>query len=166
MNEIRFNSKTVGSSFLSAFYPGPFLAPLGKNVILFPNREAYYQAHKTKEAEQRAKIINALDPYKSKYFGSAKSGCKIIEGFDDKRERIMRKAIRYQMAQNPTLSRLLLATKGTLIEEAPWDDYFGSGRDGDGKNIHGKLLMEYRAKPPTDPKYKMEDVRPKDLHFY
>lgn len=62
-----------------------------------------------------------------------------------KRKDIMREAIRYQMTQNPLLNRLLNFTgKAKLIEEAPWDEYFGTGRDGKGKNIHGKLLQEHR----------------------
>lgn len=143
--EIRFNSRIPEYAFLSAFYPGPFIAPLGKNFVLFPNREAYYQAHKTKDKNFRSKIINQMDPSRSKYFGAAKSGCPIIEGFDPKRKDIMREAIRYQMTQNPLLNRLLNFTgKAKLIEEAPWDEYFGTGRDGKGKNIHGKLLQEHR----------------------
>lgn len=144
MATIKFNSRIPEYAFLSAFYPGPFVAPLGKKMVLFPHREAYYQAHKTKNATFRSKIINALDASRSKYFGSAKSGCPIIDGFDPGREKLMRKAIRYQMTQNPLLRRLLRDIKGKIVEDAPWDDFFGTGRDGKGKNVHGKLLMDYR----------------------
>lgn len=143
--KIKFNSRTPEYAFLSAFYPGPFVAPLGKKLVLFPHREAYYQAHKTKDKTFRAKIVNSLEGGRAKYFGSAKSGCPIIEGFDKRREAIMREAIRYQMTQQTILRRLLRDTRdATLIEDAYWDDFFGSGRDGKGKNIHGKLLMEFR----------------------
>lgn len=144
MAKIKFNSRTPEYAFLSAFYPGPFVAPLGKKLVLFPHREAYYQAHKTKDKTFRSKIVNALDASRSKYFGSAKSGCPIVDGFDKGREKLMQKAIRYQMTQNPLLRHLLRDIKGTIIEDAPWDDFFGTGRDGKGKNIHGKLLMDYR----------------------
>lgn len=145
MAKIEFNSRIPEYAFLSAFYPGPFIAPLGKKLVLFPHREAYYQAHKTKDKHFRAKIINALDASRAKYFGSAKSGCPIVDGFDKGREALMRKAIRYQMVQNPLLRRLLRDTgNAKLIEKAPWDDFFGTGRDGKGKNVHGKLLMEFR----------------------
>lgn len=143
--KILFNSRIPEYAFLSAFYPGPFIAPLGKKLVLFPNREAYYQAHKTKDKTFRSKIINSLEASRSKYFGSAKSGCPIVDDFDAGREKLMRKAIRYQMTQNQVLRRLLRDTKDAkLIEDAPWDDFFGTGRDGKGKNVHGKLLMEYR----------------------
>lgn len=145
MATIKFNSRTPEYAFLSAFYPGPFIAPLGKKLVLFPHREAFYQAHKTKNSAFRSKIINALDASRSKYFGSAKSGCPIVDDFDKGREKLMRKAIRYQMVQNPVLRRLLRDTKkAKIVEDAPWDDFFGTGRDGKGKNVHGKLLMEFR----------------------
>lgn len=168
MAELKFNSGIPETRYLSAFFPAPFIAPLGKKIVLFPNREAYYQAHKTKSKVSRSKIINAADPYKSKYWGSAKSGTEIIEGFDAKRKQIMREGIRYQMAQNPLLLKLLLATrKSTLVEEAPWDDYFGNGRDGNGKNVHGKLLEEYRSEYKKHQKvYSMSDVDLEDLYFY
>ncbi len=143
--EIRFNSRIAEYAWLSAFFQAPFIAPLGKNMVLFRSREHFYQAHKTKDKKFRAKIINAVDGAKAKYWGSAKSGCPIVEDFDSKRAVIMRQAIRFQFHQNPLLLRWLQETgKATLIEEAPWDDYFGTGRDGNGKNVHGKLLMEFR----------------------
>lgn len=169
MATIKFNSKIPEYAFLSAFYPGPFVAPLGKKMVLFPHREAYYQAHKTKDKVQIAKIVNSLDGSRAKYFGSAKGGARIIDNFDSKRKDIMREAIRYQMTQNPLLRALLYSTgNAKIVEEAPWDDYFGNGRDGNGKNVHGKLLREYRDEGiPEDERdtYKPKTKR-NDLHFY
>ena len=137
--------------------------------MLFRSREHYYQLHKTKDKRYRSKIANAPDGGGAKYFGSAKSGCPIVEGFDDKREKIMRRAIRYQYAQNPMLFRLLRDTENAkLIEQAPWDDFFGNGRDGKGKNIHGKLHMEFRDNPMTKEelaKYR-PDIHLSDLSYY
>lgn len=169
--EIRFNSRVVEYAWMSAFFQAPFIAPLGKKLVLFRSREHYYQAHKTKDKTFRAKIINAKDGATAKYWGSAKSGCPIIEDFDKRRSSIMRQAIRFQYHQNPMLVRWLKDTgKATLIEEAPWDDYFGTGRNGDGKNVHGKLLMEFR----DDEKgvgvditlYRQAHTSLEDLHFY
>lgn len=169
MATVKFNSKIPEYAFLSAFYPGPFIAPLGKKMVLFPHREAYYQAHKTKDQEQVAKIVNSLDGSRAKYFGSAKGGARIIDNFDSKRKDIVREGIRYQMTQNAVLRALLHSTGSAKIkEEAYWDDYFGTGRDGKGKNVHGKLLVEYRDEGiPEDEqeKYKPK-AKYKTLHFY
>lgn len=169
MATVKFNSKVPEYAFLSAFYPGPFMAPLGKKMVLFPHREAYYQAHKTKDKEQIAKIVNSLEGSRAKYFGSAKGGARIIDGFDKKRKDIMREAIRYQMTQNPLLRALLHSTgSAKIVEEAYWDDYFGSGRNGDGKNVHGKLLREYRDEgiPEEEQEQYKPKVKYKDLHFF
>lgn len=169
--EIRFNSRVVQYAWLSAFFQAPFIAPLGKKLVLFRSREHYYQAHKTKDKQFRAKIINAVDGSKAKYWGSAKSGCPIVEDFDEKRASIMRQAIRYQYHQNPMLMRWLKETgKATLIEEAPWDDYFGTGRNGDGKNVHGKLLMEFRDGNKGSGieiiRYRQANTELSELYFY
>lgn len=171
IKEIRFNSRVLEYSWLSAFFQAPFIAPLGKKLVLFRSREHYYQAHKTKDKHYRAKIINAVDGAKAKYWGSAKSGCPIVEDFDKKRSKIMREAIRFQMHQNPMLMRWLADTgKATLIEEAPWDEYFGTGRNGEGKNVHGKLLEEFRSAPDGVGKdivlYRQSHTSIKDLYFY
>lgn len=171
VKEIRFNSRIPEWAWLSAFAAGPFIAPVGKKLLLFKTREHYYQFHKTRDKHYRSLIINALDPSRAKYFGSAKSGCPIVEDFDSKREDIMREAIRYQMHQNPLLLSLLKQTEGyKLIEEAPWDDYFGTGRNGDGKNVHGKLLMEFRDDSKgvgvQITKYRQSHTTLKELTFY
>lgn len=168
---IYFNSRIKKYAWLSAFFQAPFIAPLGKKLVLFRSREHYYQAHKTKNKEFRAKIINTHDSSKAKYFGSAKSGCPIVDGFDKNRATIMREAIRYQFHQNPLLQRWLTETKkAELIEDAPWDEYFGTGRNGDGKNMHGKLLMAHRDDEKgvgtNITKYRMANVSLKELHFY
>lgn len=169
--EIRFNSRVPQYAWLSAFFQAPFIAPLGKKMVLFKSREHYYQAHKTKDKHFRSLIINAGESSRAKYFGSAKSGCPIVEDFDKGRSKLMREAIRYQFHQNALLLRWLKETEGaTLIEEAPWDDYFGTGRDGNGKNVHGKLLMEFRddeaglGKKITQ--YRMAHVTLDEVYFY
>lgn len=164
--EILFNSKHPRYGFLGNFYPSPFIAPFGGGLVLFRSVEHYYQAHKTKNKEFRAKIINANDGSRAKYWGSPKSGCPIIEDFDKGREKLMRKALRFKFAQNPSLYTLLKSTgKASLIEDAPWDDFFGTGKDGKGKNVMGKLLMELRDTSVDFSEY-FPDPKVSDLKVY
>jgi ribA/ribD-fused uncharacterized protein len=165
-----FNSNIIEYAFLSNFFPSPFVAPLKikgkKRYILFQTAEHYYQAHKTKDPRELALIINANGGSQARYFGSAKSGCNIIEDFDSKRKKIMQKVARYKYAQNPLLAEMLIRTKGKLVELAPWDDYFGSGRDGDGKNVHGRILTALRKELKEDPdSIKKYLIMPDDLFF-
>ena len=47
--------------------------------------------------------------------------------------------------QNSSCRAKLFATKdAVLIEASPFDDFWGVGREGAGKNVLGKLLMEIR----------------------
>ncbi len=47
--------------------------------------------------------------------------------------------------QHSDLKEILLNTGDShLIENAPWDSYWGIGKDGNGKNMLGKTLMKVR----------------------
>jgi hypothetical protein len=57
----------------------------------------------------------------------------------------MRKAIRAKFDQHPNLKQLLMSTgNAILMENSPYDDYWGIGPHGDGSNWLGHLLMELR----------------------
>ena len=56
----------------------------------------------------------------------------------------MKRALRLKF-MNPQLRSLLLSTKNRmLVEDSPYDRYWGGGRDRKGRNRLGILLMEIR----------------------
>ncbi len=60
------------------------------------------------------------------------------------KEDVMINALRKKF-QSPELRQMLLSTgKQELIENSPYDRYWGCGRDGRGNNRLGKLLMQVR----------------------
>ena len=68
----------------------------------------------------------------------------IRSDWDQVKETVMLHALR-QKFQNPSLRTLLLQTKNReLIEDSPYDRFWGCGRDGKGKNRLGHLLMALR----------------------
>lgn len=85
---------------------------------------------------------------------SAHEALKIAEGAKDYRRRdwdevkvgVMRNIIKAKSEQHEYVRRKLLET-GTreLIEDSWRDDFWGSGKNGDGRNMLGKLWMEIRA---------------------
>lgn len=156
-SNVLFNASYETTCVFSSMYPAPFVAPLKldgeKRLVLFKSLEHYYQAHKTKNVDEVLKILKTYDPFKAKYFGSAKGGATIRKNFDSKRKVIMSRGLKYKYAQNPTLLQMLLKTKGTLAEDSPWDSYFGLGNDGEGQNINGKLQTELRDSVLDDPSY-------------
>lgn len=65
--------------------------------------------------------------------------------WDTYREEVMSQGLKAKFTQNSDLSNKLLATGFLqLIEQSPWDSYWGSGRSGHGKNRMGALLMSLR----------------------
>lgn len=85
-------------------------------------------------------------------------GVTLREDWDSLRDNVMRRIV-WTKFQNEELGDLLLNTgKAMIIEDSPRDSYWGIGKDGNGINKLGTILMEVRAllnpslstNPPTD----------------
>jgi predicted NAD-dependent protein-ADP-ribosyltransferase YbiA (DUF1768 family) len=62
------------------------------------------------------------------------------------KEVLMEKIFRAKLAQQDDIRRVLSATKNReLIKVIDMDSYWGTGKDGSGKNTMGKLWMKLRA---------------------
>jgi len=58
----------------------------------------------------------------------------------------MRQADLAKFSQHPDLLNGLLTTgNAELIEYSPWDAFWGTGRNGQGLNWAGRILMEVRS---------------------
>jgi len=58
---------------------------------------------------------------------------------------VMRRADGAKFSQHPQLAEMLLATSpAELIEDSPFDSFWGQGQDGSGHNWAGRILMEIR----------------------
>jgi N-glycosidase YbiA len=139
---IRFFSRDSKFSALSNF------APYGFEVdgVKWPTVEHYFQAHKftsPSSKEHRERIRSSDSPRQAKALGQSRSH-SIRPDWDAVREDIMRKALRAKFS-DPALRALLLSTgERPLVEDSPYDRYWGTGKDGRGKNRLGALLTELR----------------------
>lgn len=107
----------------------------------YPSVEHAYQAAKTIDPVQRERVRRAITPGLSKRFGSTVT---IRSNWNDIRVGVMRQLL-VQKFDQPEYREILLATgPDILVHEAPWDSFWGSGRDNKGTNILGKLLMSIR----------------------
>lgn len=114
--------------------------------IKYPTTEHYFQAMKfeTSDKVYMDKIIQAPDPMTAKRMGKdrhkpMRTDWQLVK--DD----IMYIAIKAKFTQSDSLRKLLLSTgDALLVEAAPNDYYWGSGKDGTGKNMLGKLLVKLR----------------------
>ena len=105
--------------------------------------EHYFQAMKFEGTPQFEKILNSGSPKQAKDLGQSRV-YPIRSDWDQVKEDIMLKGLRAKF-QNQELKKLLIKTgKKKLIENSPYDKYWGIGANGKGKNRLGALLMQLR----------------------
>ncbi len=109
----------------------------------WPTIEHYFQAAKFEGTEQYEKIKNAHNPKQAKELGQSRA-IPIRRDWDEVKDEIMLFALRKKFS-NSKLKTFLLATGSRqLVENSPFDWYWGCGKDGTGKNRLGVLLMQIR----------------------
>lgn len=147
--------------FLSHFWP----APIAIDGEVWPTVEHYYQAQKSADPGYRDAIRQAATPGVAKRLAAPpdtrRRSCRHSwflanravprqDWFEVKLD-IMRRADTAKFTQHPELTAALLATADAeLIEDSPFDPYWGVGRDGQGLNWAGRVLMEVRQKLAED----------------
>jgi len=165
--QIKFYSKSSKYFEFSNFYITPMPIVIDINGIQepFKTTEHYYQAMKY-YVPQSAEHMNifrqiqfAKTPTEAFYLGKflkgkfewidelivKNKGLTVRNDWDTDKIVVMCKAIHAKFTQNPVLSQMLIKTgKAELIENSPYDTFWGIGRKGDGQNQLGKLLMELR----------------------
>lgn len=139
------NSFRGKNYFLSNFS----LNPVEYDGVTWPTSEHAYQAAKTHDKDKKTMIQLCDSPGLSK-----KAGKKLTLRADwhEVRVRIMNEIVRSKFANNPTLTRKLLATGDASLSEAnSWHDNFWgnctcgrSACDYSGYNHLGRILMGVR----------------------
>jgi ribA/ribD-fused uncharacterized protein len=134
-------------------------APMQVDGTTFPTVEHYLQWSKAKQfgdAEAQAKILKTSSPKSVKTYGDKVKGFKEDE-WNEKRDDLMRIALKAKFMQHPDLRAKLLSTGDRPIGEAnARDKYWSIGTGADtskakipskwpGKNRLGQLLMELRG---------------------
>lgn len=110
----------------------------------YPSVEHYYQSQKTLSPKEREKIKFARTAGKAKKLGRES---KLRKDWNKIKVSVLGKALYAKFTQHPELRKRLLSTGNSiLIENNPLDPYWGTGPDGKGKNMTGKLLMELRER--------------------
>lgn len=124
---------------LSNFYPQGF----EEEGAYWPSVEHYFQAQKFSDPDYRELIRLASTAKQAKTLGRTRT-VRLRADWEEVKDDIMRHAL-LEKFQHTDLKELLLGTDGRLlIENSPFDSYWGCGPDGDGKNRLGVLLMEVR----------------------
>lgn len=134
---------------------------------LYQSRKYIYKGASPACLELAESIRQATTPYKAKLLASdptkiprrhawqrklhdvasecAKKGALLCPKWQDLRLEVMRSVVRLKLVQDSHSRQVLLSTgHRKLVEASPYDSFWGSGKDGSGRNELGKLLMEFR----------------------
>lgn len=133
-------------------------APVQIDGVTFPTVEHYFQWSKAKmfgDADMQAKIMKTASPKSAKGFGKKVKNFD-AEAWDEKKDSIMRTAVKAKLMQHPDILKKLRETGTRPIAEAdPRGKYWGIGTSAEtskakdvsrwpGQNKMGKILMELR----------------------
>jgi N-glycosidase YbiA len=70
---------------------------------------------------------------------------KVTSNWHDIKLEVMEKLLRLKLEQNEDVGMILVKTGiRKIVENSPWDSFWGCGADGEGKNMMGELWMKIR----------------------
>jgi len=121
-------------------------APFGIEMdgIWYPTVEHFYQSQKFIDSDYAELIRKVENPKKAAELGKSQKYL-IKPDWDEVRLEIMRRAVTKKFTTHSELMELLMSTgDAELIENSPFDYFWGCGKDGTGQNNLGKILMQIR----------------------
>lgn len=109
--------------------------------------EHFFQAQKfsTTDPASFDAVWSAATPKEAAAIGRERSR-PLRADWEAVKDDIMRIAVFTKISSYPEIRDLLMGTgEAMIIEDSPYDSYWGSGADGTGRNMLGKILMEARS---------------------
>lgn len=141
--QIKFYKTREEHGYLSNFWKKD---PFTFEGHLVQTSEALYQALKFNKSNPllAVKILTHGNPGELASWGRDPANT-LRSDWEQIKDDAMRIAIMYKFQEGASFYEKFLSTDGQeLIEDSPIDYYWGCGKDGKGKNMLGKLLMEHR----------------------
>lgn len=118
---------------------------------LFPTSEHAYQFGKIAKEETREWVMLAPYPHLVPAICHGLFSYDIVPNWNKIKVDRMRRVLRAKFTQHEDLKELLLSTENRqIVEDSKFDSYWGIGKNGKGKNVLGKLLMERRSELRRD----------------
>jgi len=111
--------------------------------------EGYYQARKAYDDPSVVRNIAAMPkPSDARRAGAAHiMGQEFLKTWNSGlKVHVMIRALLVKFTSSDACNRKLVSTgNAELLELSPWDAFWGTGKDGSGKNVLGKCLMKVRG---------------------
>lgn len=132
------------------FYEGKYylLSNFSAHRVVFngvdhQTAEHAYQYEKFSDSAIKDKIKNAASAFLARQYGQTNEGK--VDDWEDKKVEVMEQIMRAKMQQHQDVKQVLKETGELEIVKNHPDDYFwGSGADGRGENIMGKIWIKLR----------------------
>lgn len=126
--------------WLSNFFP----CQLVFTMETYPTVEHAFQAAKTRDKVQRARICEAATPGQAKRLGRR---VDLRDDWDEVKLIVMHNLVWQKFTRHLELQRLLLDTGGQkLVEGNNWNDTYWGMCNGVGQNQLGRIIMNVRDK--------------------
>jgi ribA/ribD-fused uncharacterized protein len=111
----------------------------------WPTSEHYFQAQKFAGTPHADAVRGARTAKLAAEMGRDRKR-PLRRDWEGVKDDVMRRAVLRKFETHADIRALLLDTgEEQIVEHAPRDHYWGSGADGSGKNMLGRILMEVRA---------------------
>jgi hypothetical protein len=118
--------------------------PILLDGITWPTTEHYFQAQKYVDTVKYLQIARAPTPKLAAELGRDRS-LPIRHDWENVKDAIMKKCVMEKALQHPeVMDALIRSGNEEIVEDSPIDYYWGCGKEGTGKNMLGKILMEIR----------------------
>lgn len=137
---IKFWGADRPNGFLSNFYFSDFTM----NDVVYPTVEHYFQSKKFEGTKWEDYILSLPTPKDTAREGKRRD-LPLRKDWESIKEQVMYEALHAKFSQSKNLRELLLNThKLKLVENSPFDSYWGIGKNQLGMNRLGVLLMRLR----------------------
>jgi len=141
MKELKFKGcKDPSYGYLSNFYFAKFKV----DGFIYKTVEHFYQSKKFVKKEHQKQVLQCSLASDARRLGKQ---LPMREIFDVIKDYVMYQGVYEKFKQNPLLAQKLKYTETShIIENSPWDNYWGSGKTGKGLNKLGQILMLVRSR--------------------
>jgi ribA/ribD-fused uncharacterized protein len=120
------------------------------NGKVFPTVEHAYHAAKFDDEKIKEEIRNAKSPLESYALGQKYKSVRKAN-WDEIKVQTLHEIVKEKVLQHQEVRDALLATGDEeIVEVNPTDDFWGNGKDGNGQNQMGKILMKIREELKLD----------------
>lgn len=111
----------------------------------WPTSEHYFQAQKFAGSRHVETVRRAPDPLRAAELGRDRR-LPLRRDWERVKDDVMRRAVLAKFQAHPDIRAVLLDTGDEeIVEDTGTDHYWGRGRNGNGKNMLGRILMRTRT---------------------